>query len=79
MLQGSVAGKVFFFFLIIDRRERTVKGIWNSRTVVHMNMASRLDLAMRGGRRERRDEGVGKGDQREVQEGKTKEKNQETA
>lgn len=31
MLHGSVAGKVF----IIDRRERTVKGIWNNRTVIH--------------------------------------------
>lgn len=28
-----------------------------------MNMTSRLDLTTRGGRRERRDEGAGKGDQ----------------
>ena len=61
-------GKVF----IIDRRERTVKGIWNNRTVVHMNMASRLDLTMRGGRRERRDEGVGKGDGERCRRGRQK-------
>lgn len=57
MPQGSVAGKVF----IVARRERTVRGIWNSRTVGHEH-GQQAGLNHERGRRERRDEGVGKED-----------------